>query len=87
MKEFEYKNVVYDVTNGPKVMIDNLNTNGKEGWQIGTSIVIGQILVSINMVLLQIIIHLDSIDSLQECDGLGEKSSQKIIHLKIMGSA
>ena len=41
MKEFEYKNVVYDVTNGPKVMIDNLNTNGKEGWQIGTSIVIG----------------------------------------------
>ena len=41
MKEFEYKNVVFDVTNGPKVMIDNLNTNGKEGWQIGTSIVIG----------------------------------------------
>ncbi len=39
--KWENKYLVFDVTNGPKVVIDNLNTNGEEGWELSAIIAVG----------------------------------------------
>ena len=39
--KWENKYLVFDVTNGPKVVIDYLNTNGEEGWELSAIIAVG----------------------------------------------
>ena len=39
-EQYENDFLVFDVTDGPKAMIDALNTRGEEGWQGFTSIVV-----------------------------------------------
>lgn len=39
--KYEHKYIVFDVKNGPKVVEENLNTNGNEGWQLATIIAVG----------------------------------------------
>jgi len=31
--KYEYKFLVFSILNGPKNMIDNLNAEGKDGWE------------------------------------------------------
>lgn len=37
----EHKFLVFDVAEGPKVIIESLNTMGKEGWYLSTMINVG----------------------------------------------
>ena len=37
----EHEYLVFDVAEGPKVIIESLNTYGKEGWQLATMINVG----------------------------------------------
>ena len=39
-EQYENDFLVFDVTDGPKAMIDAPNTRGEEGWQGFTSIVV-----------------------------------------------
>jgi len=41
MNKWEHKFLVFDAVNGPKSVIDNLNTDGQEGWELATIISIG----------------------------------------------
>ena len=36
--ENEHQYLVFDVAEGPKVIIESLNTYGKEGWELATMI-------------------------------------------------
>jgi len=42
MKKYETKYLAFKVEEGPKVVIDNLNTEGKEGWKLETIMVVGE---------------------------------------------
>lgn len=35
---WEHKYIVFDVNGGPKTMVDVLNTEGNEGWELGAII-------------------------------------------------
>ena len=39
--ENEHQYLVFDVAEGPKVIIESLNTYGKEGWELATMINVG----------------------------------------------
>ena len=41
MKKYENTFIVFDVTKGPKVIIEALNTYGEEGWECSTMITVG----------------------------------------------
>tara|TARA_B100000287_G_scaffold420787_1_gene460636 strand:- start:487 stop:723 length:237 start_codon:yes stop_codon:yes gene_type:complete len=41
MDKWEHKFTVFDAANGPKNVIDNLNTDGKEGWELATIVSVG----------------------------------------------
>lgn len=39
--QYENTFIVFDVTKGPKVIIEALNTYGEEGWECATMITVG----------------------------------------------
>jgi len=39
--KWENKYVVFDVTNGPKVVVETLDTYGKDGWELTSIISVG----------------------------------------------
>ncbi|QDP59634.1 MAG: hypothetical protein GOVbin1753_67 [Prokaryotic dsDNA virus sp.] len=39
--KYEYKFLVFNIINGPKNMIDNLNAEGDEGWEAYDNLSIG----------------------------------------------
>jgi len=39
--KFKTKFLVFDVNNGPKVVVDNLNTEGEAGWELASIIAVG----------------------------------------------
>jgi len=41
MNKWEHKFLVFDAANGPKNVIDNLNTEGAEGWELATIVSVG----------------------------------------------
>lgn len=40
-EEYEHEFLVFDVAEGPKVIIESLNSRGRDGWQISTMINVG----------------------------------------------
>ena len=40
--KYEYKFLVFSILNGPKNMIDNLNAEGKDGWEAYDNLSIGE---------------------------------------------
>jgi len=39
--KWENKYVVFDVTNGPKVVVETLDTYGNDGWELTSIIAVG----------------------------------------------
>ena len=39
--KYENTYVVFDVTKGPKVIIETLDTYGKDGWELATIVTVG----------------------------------------------
>lgn len=47
MMKFETEFLVFDVSKGPKIIVENLNTYGQEGWELKSMInVAGEKLVA-----------------------------------------
>ena len=40
--KYKTKFVVFDVNNGPKTVVDNLNVEGEAGWQLASIIAVGE---------------------------------------------
>ena len=40
-RKWEYKYLVFDAVNGPKNVIDNLNTEGETGWELASMVSVG----------------------------------------------
>tara|TARA_R100000388_G_scaffold64284_1_gene46856 strand:+ start:957 stop:1187 length:231 start_codon:yes stop_codon:yes gene_type:complete len=39
--KYEHQYLIFDVSDGPKVITESLNTYGKEGWEVKTMINVG----------------------------------------------
>jgi hypothetical protein len=39
-EEYEHQYLVFQVAEGPKVILESLNTYGKEGWELNTMITV-----------------------------------------------